>query len=508
MRIRFGMVILLLGVWLSGCATLNPGPRRENFAPLFVYSEDEKREGRALDALGPFFTYRKDSEEKEVAFRPFFYSTREPGRYRLDYLYPLGGYERTEQRIHSYFHFVYSTDRDLTAAPTRKKQKSFLLAFWGETEEGESYGGFFPIYGNLKKRFGRDEMNFFLWPLYSDSREGESKTYTVLWPIFSYYGGVGREGFKVWPLWGYDRQENDHDKTFFLWPIFHFEKRNLYMENPTEIKMVWPLYVSMDEGTRVNRSVLWPFFNYEYDEDAHYTQWDFPWPFLQWAEGEERSILRIFPFYGRKYWLGVEKGYILFPIYLYERDEDETYRTALDRYLLFSKDQTKVWKKENKTERRLRVWPFFYYRQEKEGAVYLYSPCIIPIDLQGFEQNWAPLLTLYEYRRDPEGDSESKFLWGVYVHRQNAARDLFELSFILTYYTADDVTYLSILKGLVEYRAESSRYALRVLYSPWAMQWESRTAIAGREEKEMPPAAVSFEANVSGMLEGTRFVSP
>ena len=112
MRIRFGMVILLLGVWLSGCATLNPGPRRENFAPLFVYSEDEKREGRALDALGPFFTYRKDSEEKEVAFRPFFYSTREPGRYRLDYLYPMGGYERTEQRVHSYFHFVYSTDRE------------------------------------------------------------------------------------------------------------------------------------------------------------------------------------------------------------------------------------------------------------------------------------------------------------------------------------------------------------------------------------------------------------
>ncbi len=501
------MVIFLLGVWLSGCATLNPGPRRENFAPLFVYSEDEKREGKALDALGPFFTYRQDSEEKEVAFRPFFYSTREPGRYRLDYLYPFGGYERTEKRVHSYFHFVYSTDQDLTAAPTRKKQKSFLLAFWGETEEGESYGGFFPIYGTLKKRFGRDEMSFLLWPLYSDSREGESKTYTVLWPIFSYYGGVGREGFKVWPLGGYDRQENDHDKTFFLWPIFHFERRNLYMPNPTEINMVWPLYVSMDEGTRVNRSVLWPFFNYEYDEDAHYTQWDFPWPFLQWAEGEERSILRIFPIYGRKYWLGVEKGYFLFPIYLYERDEDETYQTALDRYLLFSKNQTKVWKKENKSERRLRIWPFFYYRQEKGGAVYLYWPCIIPVDLEGFEQNWAPLLTLYEYRRDSEGDSESKFLWGVYVHRQNAARELFELSFVLTYYKAEDLSYFSILKGLVEYRAEKSRHALRVLYSPWPMEWESRTAIAGREEKEIPPATVSL-VNLGGMQDATRFAAP
>ncbi len=55
---------MLLGSWISGCATLNPGPRRENFAPLFIYSEDEKKEGRALDALGPFFSYRKDLQEK------------------------------------------------------------------------------------------------------------------------------------------------------------------------------------------------------------------------------------------------------------------------------------------------------------------------------------------------------------------------------------------------------------------------------------------------------------
>jgi len=68
------LALLLLGLWVSGCATLNPGPRRENFAPLFIYSEDEKREGKALDILGPFFTYRKDQQEKDIAFRPLFYS--------------------------------------------------------------------------------------------------------------------------------------------------------------------------------------------------------------------------------------------------------------------------------------------------------------------------------------------------------------------------------------------------------------------------------------------------
>ena len=146
--------------------------------------------------------------------------------------------------------------------------------------------------------------------------------------------------------------------------------------------------------------------------------------------------------------------------------------------------------------------------RKRKARVYLYWPCMIPVDFEGFEQNWVPLLTLYEYRRNPEGDSESKFLWGVYVHRRNASRDLYELSFLFTYYQAEDLTYFSVLKGLVEYRAERSRNALRVLYSPWPMEWESRTAIAGREEKEIPPARVSFEVNVGGIQEGTRFVTP
>ncbi len=460
-----------------------------------------------MDMLGPFFTYRTDQQEKDVAFRPLFYSKSEPARYRLDYLYPMGGYERTEQREHSYFHFIYSTNRDLTREPTPKKERSFLLAFWGETDRGEPYGGFFPIYGSLKNRFGREEINFFLWPLYSDSRQGEGKAYTFLWPVFSYYEG-DRQGFKFWPLAGYDRKENDYRKTFFLWPVFDFEKRYLYSDAPQDINMVWPFYVSFTSSKQVYQSILWPLFSYTYDDYYKYTEWDLPWPFVMWGKGEDRSLFRIFPFYNRYYWEGFESGYILFPVYWYNRQEDHQYRSAVDRYLLLSKDEIKVWKKKDQRERRLRVWPFFYYRQEKEGNVLIYWPCLIPLDFEGVERNWIPLTTLYEYRRDSEGDSESKFLWGVYLHRRNASRDLFELSFLLTYYQADDLTYFSILKGLVEYRAERSRNALRVLYSPWPMEWESRTAIAGREEKEIPPARVSFEVNVGGIQEGTRFVTP
>ena len=343
----------------------------------------------------------------------------------------------------------------------------------------------------MKNRFGRDEINFFLWPLYSDSREGDNKTYTLLWPIFSYSEGTGREGFKVWPLGGYDRKENDYQKTFFLWPIFDFEKRYLYTDDPTEINMVFPFYVSQTSSRRVQRSVLWPFFTYVHDDDDHYTQWDFPWPLVQWAKGDEKEIFRVFPIYGRKYWGGIEKGYILFPIYWYVHEGDDQYQKWTDRYLLLSKNETKIWKKDGKKERRLRVWPFFYDRQEADGSEYLYWPCLIPVDFEGYEKNWVPLLSLYESRRNPQGASESKFLWGVYVHRRNQARDLYELSFLFSLYSAEDLLYFSVLKGLVEYRADGGKRALRLAYSPWPIEWEnpptSREALASwRKTAQIP----------------------
>ena len=478
---------MLIWAWLSGCATLSPGPQRENFGPFFLYSEDEEREGRETDVLGPFFTYRKDQKEKDLAFRPFFYYKKEEGKYTLlEYLYPLGKYKRTEKEVESYFMPFFSTRRDLTKPEEQKKERGFLLAFWGETETGEPYGGFFPLYGNLKKRFGKDEINFFLWPVYSDSREGENRTTTLLWPFFSYTEGGGKEGFKIWPLGGYERKENDYEKTFFLWPIFHFEKRHLNTEDPTEISAVFPLYYSSTSSKQIYRSVLWPFFNYTYDKGDHYTQWDFPWPFLQWAKGDNKSIVRFFPLYSRKQWEDRETGYILWPLYLYYRQEDEKYQIETNRYLLLSKDQTEVWKEEGKRARILRIWPLFYYGLRKEGAVQVYFPALLPFDDDGYERNWAPFLRLYEYRRNAKGEMESKFLWGLYVHRQNASRALYELSFFLTYYTAEDLFYFSLLRGLLEYRAEGEKRALRVFYSPWPIEWElsrARTeSTAGAEE--------------------------
>ncbi len=436
-----------------------------------------------MEGLGPFITYRRDRQERELAFRPFFYWKKEGKDLTLlEYLYPLGKYQRTESEVKSYFMPFYSTHRDLTPGTQEKeekekKERTFFLAFWGETEEGKSYGGFFPFYGKLLNRFGKDQVDFVLWPIYTDSREGESWAYNFLWPIFSYYRGGGREGFKVWPLLGYDRKENEYQKTFFLWPIFDFEKRYLYTDNPTTVVNVFPFYLSSTSSTQVQRSLLWPFFNYTRDQGENYTQWDFPWPFLEWARGEDKSILQIFPLYRRKHWEDSDTGYVLWPIYLYDYQNNAKYQKKIDRYFLLSMDKIEIWKEEGKQARALRIWPFFYYSQNKEGALKIYAPALLPLEDEGYERNWGPFLRLYEYNRNPEGASESKFLWGFYFHRKNVSQELIEVSLFLTYYEEKDLRYINLLRGLMEYLAEGSKRALRMFYLPWPVKWEASPAI-------------------------------
>jgi hypothetical protein len=470
-RWKIGVILVLLAAWVTGCATLNPGPRRENFMPLFLYSEDEEKGGTRTEILGPLFLFARNEEKTERAFRPFFYYQKhENGETLFEYLYPLGKYIETDRKVESYLMPLISTHQDKTE-PRGAKERTYGLIFWGETAKGESYGGFFPFYGKLKKRFGKDEIDFFLWPLYSHSREGENHSYTVLWPFFDYSEGGGREARKLWPIFGQDRKERSYERSYFLWPFFHFEKRYLYTDDPMEIEMILPFYVSFQSQREGRRSVLWPFFNYSYNERTHYTQWDLPWPLFRWAEGDQLQIRRFFPIYGQKKMKDRETGFFLWPLYSYDHQFGGDYQKSVERFLLLSKDERQLWKKQGEEAFRFRLWPLFRHQQDRQGQEAFSLPALIPFDDEGFERNWGPLLSLYTYHRTSRGDSESRILWGTYLHRRNAQRELTEISFLLTYFEAREVVYLCLLRGLLEYRARGPDRALRFLYLPWPVTW-------------------------------------
>ena len=95
---------------------------------------------------------------------------------------------------------------------------------------------------------------------------------------------------------------------------------------------------------------------------------------------------------------------------MYHDEDDRVSERSSTVICSFPRIETQIWKNEGKEERRLRVWPFFYYRQEKEGGEYSYTGrCIIPWTLKGSNETGSPLLSLYEYRRNPGGPANPSF---------------------------------------------------------------------------------------------------
>ena len=103
--------------------------------------------------------------------------------------------------------------------------------------KARSYGGVFPLYGKLYNRFRRDEIGFFLWPLYSYSNVGrddeDERSLAALlllqrasrkassWVPSTAGGGWGRGGAS----------------SFVLWPFFIKDEKGLDTDNPK--KSLW-----------------------------------------------------------------------------------------------------------------------------------------------------------------------------------------------------------------------------------------------------------------------------
>ena len=255
------IMALLLIILSCGCATSFTDNRRLNMEPFFNYDKDTGEEYTQFDAIGPLFTFKSKPKKKEYGLRPFFYvRKKEEGLFKeVEYLYPLGKYRVTEKERVSRFIPLFSSHKDLSEESKKPSDFGFFPVFWGKDEENKNYWGVFPIYGRLSHRFGKDRIRFFLWPLYSDSKEGGSRTQNILWPIFSRTTGGGKSGWRIWPLYGQEEKEDEYSKYYALWPIFFFQKTDLDTDNPRTFTAALPLFVSSHSPDKESRSFLWPF---------------------------------------------------------------------------------------------------------------------------------------------------------------------------------------------------------------------------------------------------------
>jgi hypothetical protein len=435
------------------CA-LSPAYGAGGVWPLFSY--DTFAGNREIEVFGPLFTWKAGEASTEWGVRPLLYRTNDPAQElrRWEVIYPLGKYQVKEGDGKAYL-VPFSLFRDeITAfAPARRERaSSFLTAFWGKTDTGERYGGFFPLAGRLKQRFSRDEITFYLWPLYSRIEDNEEITWRTPWPFFSRFGGAA-DGWYLWPLWGHKEREGEYKKGFVLWPCYAYVDQDLDTDNPLSKRFYLPLYATMRSPRGRADLFLPPFFFHQWAYDDSFEKWEFPWPFVTVVNGTGVRERQVFPLFRVRDEEQKKRRYVLWPLYKYEWDlmgnEVETVR----RFLLINKYRVVKDEQVGTEAVDANLWPLFDYRRGGNGEVRFSVFSLLPLHDEGLERTLYPLVRVYRYNRTAQGETLADFLWGLYRRRTAPEFSSTQFAFLLRIeHKGAEYVSLSFLEGLVRYQ--------------------------------------------------------
>lgn len=472
--------LILIGLMLAaGCATSRQGDRYMGFGPFF--STEQKDRFVHHEAVGPILSYSGGPGRKEYGIRPLFYYLRneEEEFEQWEFLYPLGEYRIRKLERYLRFTPFLSSQTDLSKEANRPNDFGMFPIFWGTDKDGLHYGGFFPFYGTFRHKYGKDYTRFVLWPLYSESVEEEVHKTTVLWPIFSHYRGPDHRGIKLWPLFGWEEKKGVFQKGFALWPIIFYRRWDLDTENPGSLFALFPFYVRSVKKASSGTYFPWPFLYYGRDEALGYLRWELPWPFLGGTRSLEEDSFHLWPLFGYKNKLNYRSHFILWPLYKFWEDKDADFRLISYRFLILSRYKEEQSVIKSKSYKLLRIWPIFYYKSFGDGRLRFHFPEIIPIEDEGYDRNWGPILRLFRYERDGEGNEETNLLWGLYHHWQRGQMEQWDLSFLLSLRKDGETSRFSLLKGLFDYQSGPTGRAVRLLYLPWPIEWKKEDKRVG-----------------------------
>jgi hypothetical protein len=416
--------------------------------------------GTRTEAVGPFF-YQQHTELADTwAVPPFFSRTEwlDGEGCEYDFAYPLLTYDRygAEYRWQVAQLLSFAGNRDQQDV-TRRRFTLFPVYFQQRAaDSNHNYTALFPVYGQLKNRIFRSEIDFVLWPLYVKTVKhrgltpaetfltppesirqpcaGELTTYNYFLPFFHLRYGDGLFGWQLWPLLGHEQQDAmvktntwgdaeqtpGHDKRFYLWPIYHQQQRGLGSDNPEREWLVFPFYQRLRSPLRDATSYLTPFgLTITDDRGKKYQEVNAPWPFVAFAWGEGKTTRRVWPLFSRARTKGFESNFYLWPAYTYRRKRGETLDRERTRlfYFLFSRTtdrnaDTGVGKS------RTDLWPLFTHERALDGRTRLqvFAPLepILPAS-KSIERNFSPLWSVWRAQRNPvTGASSQSFLWNLY----------------------------------------------------------------------------------------------
>jgi len=425
-------------------------------------------------SIGPLLFKKKREDGGTVSgLRPLFVSWRAPaGDIReVSLLYPVFTY-RTDGETYRWSLLQLmnrSGDRELRV---RERQPSLtyetfdIWPFWFSRDTGSaesSYRALFPIAGTIKSRFGQDRVSWTLFPLYARTEKNDAVTTATPWPFIKTTRGT-EEGFALWPLFGWRSKPEHFDRRFYLWPLGWNNTIQPPDDSPTgtpprrEVGFL-PFYSRESGPEFINESYLWPFFGYtDRTGPISYHETRYFWPFLVQGHGDERTVNRYAPFYTRSVKKGMQKKWVMWPLYREKRFAEagiaHTQRQVL-YFLYWSLQQRSTTNPSAAPADKSHLWPIYSKWDNGAGRRQFQFPSPLEIffpDNERVRQSWSPLFSLYRKDQRAPGSVRHEALWGLVSWTRAANHREFHLGPLFSVNAEPEEKRVALGNGLVGVR--------------------------------------------------------
>src|SRR5262249_40303279 len=139
----------------------------------------------------------------------------------------------------------------------------------------------------------------------------------------------------------------------------NIQKQRLYL----------PFYASQHSPQRDSTTYFWPLgYTHTVDRERKYEEWAAPWPLVDFARGEGKTLNRVWPLFSRGKTLTMESNFYLWPISKYNRIMAEPLDRERTRILFFLYEDVRERNTATKTEmERTDLWPLFTAQRDHNG---------------------------------------------------------------------------------------------------------------------------------------------
>ncbi|MCD4657595.1 MAG: hypothetical protein K8S87_08640 [Planctomycetes bacterium] len=438
------------------------GKSEYGFRPLFYVSNDSVKDTTKIDILYPLARYFESPSENKMFLYPFFYYDElrsKDGRVDLDsFFFPLVFYgketfPKAPQKLTSIMHKDKNDDRQISFyefSGTKTQFDTFDLNRNGLITSDEavlalsqervlSYFAIFPLGGKIRDFFLKEWIEFFLFPLYYHAMEGGYESFYLLFPIFHWGYGDGRNSFAIFPFYSQDTRRyivedsagnlsegpRQYSRYTFLWPLINYAvdwslfkkpgadgKKTYEHKKYSESLYIFPFYAHQITQKSQTYSVLFPFFTYRYDKRTDLESWDILYPIFKYASGIGHYSLRLFPLF-ETYNIIRENGSeastfkLLGPLIWIESDKNKF--ENVDMAFIFGLFWNKNYKKFDlstgkvrATKSKTKLWPMFGFDSEYDGSYRFEVFSLLPMsEIPDHDSIWAPFWRLFFYEYIP-----------------------------------------------------------------------------------------------------------